>query len=437
LFGKTVKVYEVDIASEHVTEQALKSEKEQTIRKVIRVFAQTILVIPATLLGLLLKKIAIVGKTTDKKYTILFQHIKFYQSMNAPPKSDPSQLKVQPKSGNTPLVVGQNQLALKERKASFENLPKELLLKIFSDLSPNEIIRCRGVSKVCWNAISKPSLFAFEYLKKMKGLPKNEEKYKDYSFCSLTLDIREYREKYHYTPKLVELFDGSHNLLKIPLKLINEGKPCAFYQEVENLAHSPQFCNIPSIMRLRINVYNGLKTKENFNEFIVIKYTLFIPKESDPDLHNDTIWHDYLLLKYEYSGNPEWTINDPRDPDHLPQVFSRKNGPYEFPYTPYPPLFSGFSESIKSPRLKKLLQGQPIELFGTNRLRVPKFILRDQNRDSNLKRVYRDIPAVIGHVTVEEIKSLLREEFIPNSVVEPDGTVKIINRDGPTQVITF
>jgi hypothetical protein len=431
LVGKTVKVYEVDLASEHATEitSDSKLKKTQTLWKVVSVFLQALVFIIATPIGIGLKGIAQLGNITNKKNQTLFQSLQFYQSVNESSEI----VKTNSYDYNCHLL---------------RNLHEDITLNyIFYHLSPNEIIKLRSVNKLWWNAVTKISSGATHYLSSLKGLSKTKEKFKDYSYCSLMLDCNAYAEKYSYSPELIDLFDGIHNLLRIPLLLINEGKPCEnLHSTIDDFAHSPHFYDRPSIIRLRIAINTGSQEDPvRIKEIIVIKYTLFIPKECGQEvlLPEDTIWHDYLFLEKGIG----WKICDPRYPSES-ELYSRENKYPMFPYTndsgyPYPALFSDlvFSQQI----LKKLLKNNPIGLFRSfsnvyleSRRTSPRFILKKDTptTDSHSsRRTFRDLPVMLGHRCVEEMTSLLKIEWRPNHYINETG--KIMHSCEPINVMTF
>jgi hypothetical protein len=454
LAGKTIKVHEVDVTSNHTAELQDNSKEENqeiTLKKVIIVFAQIILFIPATLIGLCLKGIAQLEEETREKYKILFSSIQFYSSVNNLKDHETTSQFLTASTACAVNEPGQNRSV---------NLNKDVILThVLPHLSPQEILKLRGTNKSWWNLISKPSSQAVDYLKTLKGVPKKEEKFKDYSFCSLLSDCNAYAKEYHLSPLLINLFGGIHNFLRIRLLRVNQGHPCIDpYAIIDDFAHEPKFQNLPPVVRLLINKGGDDFHEEEFHmeEFIIIKYTLFIPKEGirksilNGLLPNDTVWHDYLILnsyilnRYE---NKKWKVSDAR-------VRAKRQNKYpDFPYTndfdfPYPPLLSEILDerwSVSTIKvIETLLKNKPVGLFRPikngiydRQKQPPSFILGQEGVYPNRGRIFKDIPALLGHVSLDIIKKVLQEEHHPNYILKQDGTAELVNSDSPTKVITF
>lgn len=250
--------------------------------------------------------------------------------------------------------------------------------------------------------------------------------------------------KHPYSPALIELFGGLENIGLIPLYDISnpDSAKSNFYADVEKFTHHARFKEMPPVIRLRLNCSGG-----GLQDVIILKYTLFVPEEAGlfgyslhPDdaaleRQYDHVWHDHLILKYQ---GPDWNVWDPRHPDCLTTDLRKENGYPEFPL-PYPPLFSLVADSeLNFPKVKKLLRNEPIGLFDGRRS-VPSFIKKENDATvpPRGQRMFRDIPAMLGHLSLQDVYPLFNVETFPDFVGRTDGTAVPMNPVGPKKVISF
>ncbi|MBS4168759.1 F-box protein [Parachlamydia sp. AcF125] len=189
-------------------------------------------------------------------------------------------------------------------------IPNELFDKIVFFLPEKDKVNFRSVSQSAKAIMDNFYLKALDR-KLLKGLTK--ETNGDFSIMNLTADCYEYQKKYHYAEPVIQVFGGFKNILTLPFvtfKKVFSKKNEDIFTEFDSCAQSPKFAKFPNIFR-----YFAQFSEKKAAEWIIIKYTLLVPKEMSIDGQKH-VWHDYLIWK---PGGDEkyWSAVDARAEDKI------------------------------------------------------------------------------------------------------------------------
>lgn len=442
-----VKAFHVDLAKQEVKTRSapepidfsiLDDESLYTpvqkflIKGMIKVMEATdavfdiIFIIPFTFLGCIFKAIALVDSELRTQYQLIFQKI---NPPPLPPKLLPKPFaSVQDTPINTLMPTSSSDLS--------QILPTDIVLKIISQLPPQEIIKLEQINRSWYTLVRAPTTnVIIDYRKNLpeslnvRGLPQPSE---NASFHSFSIQCKTYVDTHHYShPDILDLFGNLETLLS--LRTIDLKGEKIGYQELEQFTHHDTFSRCPSLFRLRLN-WNGT----GITEFIIIKYTLFIPKEEKMwGKEVDEIWHDYLFLRYrsykDYSFHDKqghWAAQDPRSHTALPTDLRAKANYLGFPghvLWSYPAICTpdslADSDSIARKQIKKLVNGQLAGFFDDKKYsRRPNYLQDRTVQGHPHKRMFKDIPISLGHVSVEDISKHFKTKVIPDYIEGPNGT---------------
>lgn len=429
------KVFRVDLDANKVEEVSSRKANETTfkVNKVILYFTRISFVIPVAVVGTGLKVIALLlDRKLYKQYQMLFN------SLNPAPIEKKPLPKYVENVANEALLPFNYENSLKQ-------LPKELIFKIITYLPVNQIIELERINRAWYTllnlnlkqeALLKESLK--EYRLNKKGTPQITE---DTSFHSFSLDCKKYVADFHFNhPDIISLFGSLENILNLRVFKLDESDKKADFESLEKFTHDEKFAKLPSIFRLRLNWQDtGLK------EFIIIKYTLFVPQEETGQA--DTVWHDYLWLSH--TSNKEgyfpdkkdhWTGHDPRDPDHLTNNLRQKLGYPRFSdlnpnpnflrmnYRSICSLGSLIDDTITKNQLKRLIQGKLVGFFDQGKYSRRPNYLQDRTVEGNpTPRMFKDIPMTLGHVSVDEISKHFKTVpwSVPDFIANESGQMML------------
>ncbi len=213
-------------------------------------------------------------------------------------------------------------MSIKE-SASVPCYSDEIFTLIMPRLSLNTLVSFKNVNRrfyLLFNLIMQQETSNY-HDSKLKGVEKKNQK-KLYTFHSLLLDCEAHVKKFKYTPELKSLFGGVENILSLRTVSLKYKKD-KFFVAINNFAQKPLFNALPSIFRMQYRV-----SKKKYRERIIIKYSMYIPKEAFKQPKQvDQVWHDYLdlYLMDNRLSEPEWLIADMRSRNSWPKEFRRSN----------------------------------------------------------------------------------------------------------------
>jgi hypothetical protein len=271
LAGKTVRVFEIDVVSQKVTEKKEQPLEMNTIKKIISTALHIILFIPGTILGAILKGIAQVldpELKNQNKFLLNFFKDEIIENTHKEFKEAGTEL--------------------------LHPIPNDIVkTHIFSYLissNLNDFFKLSIINKAFHKSIHSEEIIKL-CLKKLSDV-KTEP-----TFFSLKKICKEHANTFQYNSHLINLFGGVLNILSLPTKIESH------YTGDDNLLDSLNLEPFKSNPILRIN-FPLIQ-----QEFITIKYTLSITSHSVPLLYScfllqsgtDSCTEDIILKALQFS----------------------------------------------------------------------------------------------------------------------------------------
>lgn len=314
------------------------------------------------------------------------------------------------------------------RGCIFPLIPEEIVSLILSFLPFEEQIRFRGANRAANEWVS--SSYHVQILQKhLRGIPK---KVNDLTLATLKTECMEFKKTYKYSDTLIKNFGGITNILGLRVFQI-EANPnySNYFEELEMFVHSDAFEAMPNIFRCRFESSPNV-------ELIVMKYTLFLPKETIGTAQ-DSIWHDYFVLRpcpvaEDHLMNANFQFAEIRRIHGYPLLENVLNSS-AISYTQKKTMTSASGIRVRNDNESnnnKHEIGKEIEKFRRfiNNEFCPLFDLNENTKPSNhypfcilassedlgnysLKdiNVYEDLPIKLGQVSVEEMKKAFSKNW--------------------------
>lgn len=261
---------------------------ENLALRMIKCFAAMIIAVPAFLAFHAFKFIARDDDEVIKKYFHLKRYLRFDEPNNV--------VKIPPTvKAEGPII----------------HLPQELKFHIFSFLDVPDVALVRGLNRQFQQLMKNDHAHDVRtYQKNIKGLEQIE---KNSSFDALVAQVKQHSIKYHLKPELFNFFGSLKSILEHPVivpphshKNFNSWIKA---QSVEDWKQKPH------ILRVQGQHFD----KHRVTESIVMKYSLFLPKEVQQTADAvDQVWQGYL---YTLSQEGYLTLFLVSDLDRQQHVF--------------------------------------------------------------------------------------------------------------------
>lgn len=375
---------------------------------IVGIFRDVLLAVPYSIAGVACKFIATFDPLVLANYSKLFKSSLFIESKNT----------------DALISVEKKETIENKEVSSTISLHSDAILHILTFLKITDIKNLRLVNKgfltLTNSTVGSKSCEEYRTVH-LKGLTLDPEL--PTTFLSLIFSYNKYIQDNRFKD-LVDVFGDVQNIFYYKVYKTRENTSVGDNAIVDALAHSDNFHKYPSVFRLSFRDSND----RHIREVVVIKYSLFVPKEHAESAHDD-VWHDCLVIS-PY-GNEKWTISDLRLSEYLPQSSSRRTLGYAtFPRATKHSYISQLNEQtftssnlieskesilIESTRktrflLNRLINNDTVEFYrqkpeNENVQYFPNFIYGSGHRHSSTsKTLYYNLPIKLGHVPVTEFE---------------------------------
>jgi hypothetical protein len=421
-FDQKIRVFTY-ISPTEFQENSFLSPIDSTLLKIIQFIRAILLVVPGTLLGLALKKLAAYDESVLTKRKEITEN---------GPLCPPTHL-ITEELERSLKPLESDSLSLVRLGAVNESDHATIQTVFFNQvllfLSPQDILNLGRVCKPLWREIHSAAYqnIVSLYQQKLNGMRSSEnikalglyriEKLEN--FHQLAYATTKYAQKYGYSEKLASCFGGLQHLLALPLKGLKLQAHSSVCKTIEDYRHSDAFKNEPSIFRLRIKNENGLSS-----EVMIIKYTLFVPKEAKLQ-ENDFVWHDYMSIQRNNSKHQlvnrivDARLSCELDISSQRASLGRPSFPDQFHYTSVIE-----SDLLTETKLKNLILGHPIKYIPQRGFSPPDYLNTNPNaQEFKGKRLFEHVPVVLGHVNLGEIQTLFNHRKPADFITNAQGAI--------------
>ena len=283
-------------------------------------------------------------------------------------------------------------------------------------LTHREFLNLNLVSKEFWLTLhakkSIGSTAAKAYQQTLNGLTEMNGEEVITNFHDLSCRAYDYTREYKYNNELlIALFGSLHHFLKLPLITLPERG----IKAVAHFKYGNAFSQLPPFFRIKMSL----------EEMIMIKYTLYLPKETCAKA-TDSVWHETLLiipmgkeggLNIIDTRCTRWHDKIRAIPELIEQYGNRSISNDAYTHDIHQLIdsnkinFDGpLVESCELRRLQNLVNKQPLDFFRDSKER-PNYIEGTLGFTFKGARKFRDLPVLLGHVGIEAFEGLFQSEI--------------------------